>query len=134
MTKFHLPNLNGLKVFREPYIRESNFVSFRWHDSFENSSENVNPIFLIRLYRSSQTIFFGYALPYPVVSIFLWDPCEPPMPPFKKFPLVPYFGTPYTTLHRYCSHYKFIVFSFFAWFQSNQKYMLYHPYSFINFF
>ena len=48
---------------------------------------------------------------------------------FKKFPLVPYFGTPYTPLHRYCSHYKFIVFFFsiFAWFQSNQKYMLYHP-------
>ena len=70
--------------------------------------------FFVRLNRSSQTIFLG--MPYPIQqSPFFYEThvnhrcCL-----FKKFPLVPYFGTPYTTLHRYCSHYKFIVFSFFC--------------------
>ena len=76
--------------------------------------------FFVRLNRSSQTIFLG--MPYPIQqSPFFYEThvnhrcCL-----FKKFPLVPYFGTPYTPLHRYCSHYKFIVFFFQFLHDSNQ--------------
>ena len=72
----------------------------------------LSNFFFVRLNRSSQTIFLG--MPYPIQqSPFFYEThvnhrcCL-----FKKFPLVPYFGTPYTPLHRYCSHYKFIVFFF----------------------